>query len=208
MIICNSNTHRHDNVTEVGVFRDGGDVRHLLDVPLLAGHGALDGRLGGDREPAVRVGVEALGRPHLARRDQRTREVGGDGVIAVIREHHRAHVARRVPHTLEQRRARRAPQREAPATVDAHHLLTRRVGVAGDDTRLDDGRRAVVLEQAIGVDPGANANTICYCGSGVSACLNVLAMERLGFDAPRLFVASWSGWSADPDRPTETGPAQ
>lgn len=48
-------------------------------------------------------------------------------------------------------------------------------------------------------------DVIASCGSGVSACLNVLAMEHAGFTPPRLFVASWSGWASDPDRPTETG---
>ena len=48
-------------------------------------------------------------------------------------------------------------------------------------------------------------DVIASCGSGVSACLNVLAMEHAGFTPPRLFVASWSGWASDPDRPAETG---
>ncbi len=48
-------------------------------------------------------------------------------------------------------------------------------------------------------------DVIASCGSGVSACLNVLAMEYAGFPPPRLFVASWSGWSSDPDRPAELG---
>ena len=48
-------------------------------------------------------------------------------------------------------------------------------------------------------------DVVAYCGSGVSACLNVLAMERAGFAPPRLYVASWSGWSSDPTRPAETG---
>lgn len=48
--------------------------------------------------------------------------------------------------------------------------------------------------------------TVAYCGSGVSACLNVLAMERAGLVPPRLYVASWSGWSSDPERPAELGP--
>jgi thiosulfate/3-mercaptopyruvate sulfurtransferase len=47
--------------------------------------------------------------------------------------------------------------------------------------------------------------TIMYCGSGVSACMNVLAMERAGFQPPRLFVASWSGWSSDEAREAELG---
>ena len=48
-------------------------------------------------------------------------------------------------------------------------------------------------------------DVIASCGSGVSACLNVLAMEHAGFSPPRLFVASWSGWAADPSRPAEIG---
>ena len=48
-------------------------------------------------------------------------------------------------------------------------------------------------------------DVIASCGSGVSACLNVLAMEYAGFAPPRLFVASWSGWSSDPTRPAELG---
>jgi thiosulfate/3-mercaptopyruvate sulfurtransferase len=46
---------------------------------------------------------------------------------------------------------------------------------------------------------------VAYCGSGVSACMNVLAMEHAGLGTPRLYVASWSGWSADPDREAATG---
>jgi thiosulfate/3-mercaptopyruvate sulfurtransferase len=46
---------------------------------------------------------------------------------------------------------------------------------------------------------------VAYCGSGVSACMNVLAMEHAGLAAPRLYVASWSGWSADSNREAETG---
>lgn len=46
---------------------------------------------------------------------------------------------------------------------------------------------------------------VAYCGSGVSACLNVLAMEHAGLTPARLFVGSWSGWAADPSRPVEVG---
>jgi thiosulfate/3-mercaptopyruvate sulfurtransferase len=49
--------------------------------------------------------------------------------------------------------------------------------------------------------------TIVYCGSGVTACMNVLGMERAGMALPRLYVAGWSGWSSDPDRPAEQGTA-
>jgi len=46
---------------------------------------------------------------------------------------------------------------------------------------------------------------IVYCGSGVTACHNALAMEHVGLPLPRVYVGSWSGWSADPDRPVATG---
>lgn len=55
----------------------------------------------------------------------------------------------------------------------------------------------------LGVDTGDD--TVAYCGSGVSACMNVLAMERAGLQPPRLYVASWSGWSADTSREAATG---
>ena len=48
---------------------------------------------------------------------------------------------------------------------------------------------------------------IVYCGSGVTACHNALAMEHAGLPLPRVYVGSWSGWSADPDRPVATGDA-
>ena len=54
-------------------------------------------------------------------------------------------------------------------------------------------------------DQPAGAEPIAYCGSGVSACLNVLAMEHAGIAPARLFVASWSGWSADSERTVELG---
>ena len=47
----------------------------------------------------------------------------------------------------------------------------------------------------------ATTDVIAYCGSGVSACANVLALEHAGLAPARLYVASWSGWSADPERP-------
>jgi len=47
-----------------------------------------------------------------------------------------------------------------------------------------------------------------YCGSGVSACHNMLAMEHAGLEGMKLFPGSWSEWSADADKPVETGPSR
>ena len=44
-----------------------------------------------------------------------------------------------------------------------------------------------------------------YCGSGVTGCHNVLAMEVAGLTGTRLYPGSWSEWCADPSHPVATG---
>ncbi len=46
--------------------------------------------------------------------------------------------------------------------------------------------------------------TIFYCGSGVTANHNILAMLHAGLGRPRLYPGSWSEWITDPDRPVAT----
>jgi thiosulfate/3-mercaptopyruvate sulfurtransferase len=43
------------------------------------------------------------------------------------------------------------------------------------------------------------------CGSGVTACHNILAMELAGLHGSRLYPGSWSEWCANPSRPVATG---
>ncbi len=50
-----------------------------------------------------------------------------------------------------------------------------------------------------------DADVIVSCGSGVSACLDIVALEHAGITSARLFPASWSGWASDPGLPIETG---
>ena len=51
------------------------------------------------------------------------------------------------------------------------------------------------------------AHAVMYCGSGVTACHNLLALEHAGLPGARLFPGSWSEWSSRPDRPIATGGA-
>ena len=48
-------------------------------------------------------------------------------------------------------------------------------------------------------------STIAQCGSGISACHNLLAMEIAGLSGAALYPGSWSEWSSDPSRPIATG---
>ena len=51
-----------------------------------------------------------------------------------------------------------------------------------------------------GTPPG---EAVLYCGSGVTACHNMLSMEIAGLPGARIFPGSWSEWSANPERPVE-----
>ena len=109
----------------------------------------------------------------------------------------------------------RAPERfrgeEEPVDPRAGHIPGAvNVPWAGN---LDQSRRLLPAGKlvdrfaAAGIDPAGQdvERPIVYCGSGVTACHDVLAMRSAGLGPVRLFVGSWSEWSSDPDRPVATG---
>jgi thiosulfate/3-mercaptopyruvate sulfurtransferase len=53
------------------------------------------------------------------------------------------------------------------------------------------------------LDP--NQEVIVYCGSGVTACPNILALTEAGFQNVKLYAGSWSDWCSYPDNPIATG---
>lgn len=48
-------------------------------------------------------------------------------------------------------------------------------------------------------------NAIIYCGSGVTSCFHILAMEIAGLPGAKLYPGSWSEWIRDPQRPISIG---
>ena len=48
-------------------------------------------------------------------------------------------------------------------------------------------------------------DVVFYCGSGVSACHNLLAAVHAGYPLPGLYAGSWSEWCSDPSRPVVVG---
>jgi thiosulfate/3-mercaptopyruvate sulfurtransferase len=75
---------------------------------------------------------------------------------------------------------------------------------------LEPGGRLLPVEELRGrlASVGIEAATpvISYCGSGVTACHNLLVIEQVGYEPGQLFPGSWSQWSRDPEREAATGP--
>lgn len=79
-------------------------------------------------------------------------------------------------------------------------------------TNLDEGgcfKPAVELHDEFrqllqGQEP---SSAVFYCGSGVTACHNLLAAVHAGYPMPRLYAGSWSEWCSDPSRPVARGEA-
>jgi thiosulfate/3-mercaptopyruvate sulfurtransferase len=71
-----------------------------------------------------------------------------------------------------------------------------------------DGRfktpQALRGELTAALDGAAPEQAVHMCGSGVTACHNLFAMELAGLSGGRLYPGSWSEWCADPARPVAT----
>ena len=82
-----------------------------------------------------------------------------------------------------------------------NHPFTLSLGADGRFLPPDE-LRSRFLASLDGVPAG---RTIAMCGSGVTACHLLLALEHAGLDGARLYPGSWSEWSSDPARPIRTG---
>jgi thiosulfate/3-mercaptopyruvate sulfurtransferase len=104
----------------------------------------------------------------------------------------------------------RAPERFRgdAETIDpvAGHIPGARLRFFKDNLQADGRfKPAAVLRAEFEALGGAPAGWVHACGSGVTACHNLLAMAHAGLDGGRLYAGSWSEWCADPARPVARG---
>lgn len=66
--------------------------------------------------------------------------------------------------------------------------------------------RAALAERYGDAGAGVARTIVCYCGSGVTACHDLLALSLTGRDDAILYEGSWSDWAADESLPAALGP--
>lgn len=94
-----------------------------------------------------------------------------------------------------------------PIDKQPGHIPGARNHYYGDNLNAEGRFRDPAELRALFADvaEGSAEQIVAYCGSGVTACHNLLALEIAGRPGARLYPGSWSEWSADPTRPVEKG---
>jgi len=148
----------------------------------------------------VRSGPETRAPRRFTPRERSEMVIGADAVASLLGNDHWRLVDARAP---ERYRGEIEPldaqAGHIPGAVDFPYRET--VSGSGSLLPREELRRAFEPVMA-----GVSAERIvCYCGSGVSACQDLLALEHAGFPGAKLYAGSWSEWCSDPSRPIEVG---
>jgi thiosulfate/3-mercaptopyruvate sulfurtransferase len=168
----------------VWMLRATGHEAALLDGGLTAWEGELD--VGETSRPSVSFTARPWPADRIASIDETEAVAAGGGTVIDARPAERFAGA---PDDLDPRPGHIPGSRSVPCreNLDSNGRLL----------PVDDLRVRFAVEDA--------GEVISSCGSGVTACHNLLAMEQAGLGRGRLFPGSWSQWSRDPDRPVQNG---
>ena len=107
---------------------------------------------------------------------------------------------------LDARAAPRYEGRSEPMDARAGHVPGALSAPFADNLQGGVLSLADVLRERFSALGADSKRTIVYCGSGVTACHNLLALEIAGLPAGLLYEGSWSDWAADEGLPLATGP--
>jgi len=107
---------------------------------------------------------------------------------------------------LDARAAPRYEGRTEPMDARAGHIPGAHSAPFSGNLAGGALHRPEALRERFGALGADRKQTIVYCGSGVTACHNLLALEIAGLPPARLYEGSWSDWAADESLPLATGP--
>jgi thiosulfate/3-mercaptopyruvate sulfurtransferase len=149
----------------------------------------------------TRRGPEARAAATFVARPRPEMSIGVDEVSAQLGNAQTLLVDARAPERYE---GRSEPIDRVPGHIPGAVNHPYRSNAADDFTLLSPQTlRETFLTLLGSVEP---SHAVMYCGSGVTACHNLLAMTHAGLPGARLYAGSWSEWSADSARPVEKGP--
>ncbi|WP_214405200.1 sulfurtransferase [Pseudonocardia lacus] len=190
------------DATVIAYDRQHGDnAAHVVHLLRLLGQDArlLDGGLGAFTDPLATG--PATARPTV---DREPRPWPADALPDI--DEVAAHVAAGGV-LIDARAAERFRGETEPLDPIAGHIPGAVNAYYGDNLAADGTFREPEELRARFAALGAGPEAVVYCGSGVTACHDLLAIEHAGLGRARLFVGSWSQWCRDGSRPRATGPA-
>jgi len=117
---------------------------------------------------------------------------------------------RRDPHVLllDARATERFEGQVEPIDAQAGHIPGARSAPYAGNLRADGTLKSPdeLRDRYLALGADAAKTIVCYCGSGVTAAHDVLALHLAGRTDALIYEGSWSDWSSDPTRPVATGP--
>jgi thiosulfate/3-mercaptopyruvate sulfurtransferase len=108
---------------------------------------------------------------------------------------------------LDARATERFEGRVEPIDPQAGHIPGARSAPFAGNLRPDGTLKSPdeLRDRYLALGADAAETIVCYCGSGVTAAHDILALHLAGRTDALLYEGSWSDWSSDPSRPVATG---